>query len=185
MATAPIAGVKVEDEAVLRALDRLAGWSSKQFGRALWDIGTHLVKSTQERFHTETDPSGRPWEITARKKRFPSAKILTDTGKLRKSIRRRVSQGAGTVTVSSWLARAHILHYGSQNLRRRRRHKRLPPGATTEERRALRRQRAIDKNVHAAAKPIALPARPILGVTSDDNREILDIIRCRALRMWR
>ena len=70
---------------------------AKQFGRALWDIGDYMLGETRERFETETDPDGRPWKITWRKRRRPSAKILTNTGRLQRSFRRRVNQSAGTV----------------------------------------------------------------------------------------
>ena len=184
---ASAAGIKTDNADVLRALDRLRGWSGKQFGRALWDIGDQLLKSTEERFATETDPSGRPWKITRRKQRHSGAKILTNKGRLRRSFRRRVSQAAGTVAVTSHLAHAFILHHGAKNLRGRIRRRRLPKDATADERRARRRQRAIDKNVTAAraSKPVRLPDRPILGVTSADETALLDIIRRRALRLWR
>ena len=183
MAGPSIGGIKADSTDVLRALDKLRGWSSKQFGRSLWDIGDRLLASTKERFKTETDPSGRPWAPTARKKRY-GGKILEKTGRLRRSFRRRVSAAAGTVEVATNLRHGYILHHGAKDLGGKKR-LRVPRGATAAEKRAIRRQRAINKNIEKNRAPVRLPARPILGVASGDEAAILDIIRRRALRLWR
>ena len=180
----PIGGIKADSADVLRALDRLAmAGRASSSGGPCGTLGNYMLGETHERFETETDPEGRPWPITWRKRRRPSAKILTNTGRLKRSFRRRVNQSAGTVEVFSSLRYAYIQHYGAKNLRNR--HRRIPRGSTAEEKKQIRRQRAIDKNVVAARKPIVLQPRPILGVDSGDERALLDIIRRRALRLWR
>lgn len=179
----PVGGIRSDDRAVTEALSRLYGWSRKHGGRALWDVGDHLVRATRDRFREERAPDGTPWEVTVRKRHNPSARILYRTGRLERSFRRWVDQRAGSVEVRSNLRYAYIQHHGSKDLRQARR--RVPRGATAEERRRIVRQRAIDRNVRAKRGPVVLPARPILGVGADDGRELVDIIRRRALRLWR
>ena len=137
---------------------------------------------TRERFETETDPTGRPWLITARKKRY-GGKILTKTGRLKGSFRRRVNTTAGTVEIASGLRYAYIQHFGAKDLATG--IIRIPRGASAEQKKALKKRRAINKNIRAKRGPVVLPARPILGVSSGDEQAILGIIRRRALRLWR
>jgi phage virion morphogenesis protein len=79
--------IVVDDAEVKASLKRLAEKTS-DFGPAMKDIGEYLVRSTDERFDAQHDPSGAPWaplapSTLARKK---GSKILIETSRLRDSI---------------------------------------------------------------------------------------------------
>ena len=161
------------------------GGRARGSGALSSDVGDHLVKSTKQRFLAEIAPDGTPWAITRRKERKPSARILYRTGRLERSIKRWVNKEAGFVEVRSGLRYAYIQHYGSKDISRGL--IRVPRGASAAQKKAIKRRRAIDKNIKAkhGHVPVVLPARPILGVTSDDSRELLDIINGQATKLWR
>ena len=159
----PVGGIQVDNREVLEALARLGAWSVKGFEHALRDIGDHLVTSTKERFHTETAPDGTPWVVTARKRRNPSARILYQSGRLFRSIHRSVNRSAGTVDVRSDQRYAYQLHHGNPRGRPRKRRAGETPGR----------------------KVSPLPARPIFGIASGDEAELLAIVQRHALKAWR
>lgn len=78
-------------------------------------LGKYLLRSTQERFKTQTDPDGSPWEALkprtlARKKRNKD-KVLTLRGLLRSKLQYQVT-GPGKVEVGSNLIYAATHQYG-------------------------------------------------------------------------
>ena len=167
MADPATGGVRIRDEEVRRALARLSLFSAKQTRRALFDIGDDIVDSTRERFRREVDPLGRPWVVTRRKLRKPSSRILYRTGRLFKSIRRRVRGDA--LIVATWLRYGWVQHHGATDIGGRRRRRRRDDGGTSYKKR----------------KPVDLPARPILGLTPRDAERAVDSVRRRQLDLWR
>ncbi|MXZ79868.1 MAG: phage virion morphogenesis protein [Gammaproteobacteria bacterium] len=120
----------------------------------LAQIGEYLVGSTKERFRTERDPSGAPWaplsEATLRRKKKNRDRILTLEGYLGSQISWRASRDELLVGSSRKYAGTH--QFGA---------KKGQYGTTSR------------------GSPVPwgdIPARPFLGVSDDDEREILDLM---------
>ena len=124
-------------------LDRELRWklqalSRVRLGRALDDVGQHVVSSTTERFaETSMAPDGAPWQPSQRAL-ASGDRTLVLQGHLRDSITHDVD--GDSVSVGSNLAYAAIHQYGGEAGRR---------GAR-----------------------VSIPARPFLGLSSDDEAEI-------------
>lgn len=122
-------------------------------------IGTGLVGSTHMRFVTQTDPEGQAWAALnpgyAADKR--NSRILTESGRLRDSINSRSSNDE--VLVGTNVIYAGIHQFGGTIL----------PKATTHL--WFRIGGALIK----AAK-VTLPARPFLGISSDDEAMIAETV---------
>ncbi|GAB0057424.1 hypothetical protein SIID45300_01752 [Candidatus Magnetaquicoccaceae bacterium FCR-1] len=89
-------GVKLTVErqsfpALMTALNRLEA-RTKDLTPAFKSMGQHLLRTIDQRFDEQKSPHGQPWqdisEFTKEKKRgtFGQDKILTDTGRMRRSI---------------------------------------------------------------------------------------------------
>ncbi|HQQ70763.1 MAG TPA: phage virion morphogenesis protein [Alicycliphilus sp.] len=82
-------------------------------------LGEYLLTSTQDRFSSQTDPEGSPWEAlkprTIKRKKYNAAKILTERGFLRKNLRYQVLNKT-TVQVGSNLEYAATHQYGRGNI---------------------------------------------------------------------
>lgn len=150
-------GVKLEvefdDAEVRRALDRLRA-AGADLRPALEDIGEYLLRTTRERFVDQKDPDGAPWAplapaTVARKKRN-AGKILTRDGYLRGGLAYRADSDSVVVGSPSVYAGTH--QFGAER------------GAF---------------GVTSRGSPIPwgdVPARPFLGLSDADEREVVDII---------
>ena len=78
-------------------------------------LGEYLLASTQDRFASQTDPEGSPWEAlqprTIKRKKYNAARVLTERGFLRKNLRYQVLSKT-TVQVGSNLEYAATHQYG-------------------------------------------------------------------------
>ncbi|MBV6650721.1 MAG: phage virion morphogenesis protein [Hoeflea sp.] len=122
-------------------------------------IGTGLVGSTHMRFVTQTDPEGQAWAAlntgyTAGKR---NSRILTESGRLRDSINSR--PGNDEVLVGTNVIYAAIHQFGGTI---------LPKAATHL---WFRIGGALIK-----ASKVTLPARPFLGISSDDEAMIAETV---------
>lgn len=140
--------ITIED-AALQAWLRRSIQNLSHPADALAEIGEILVKSTQARFGTETDPSGRRWAdnspVTKARKTKPF--ILTEGGYLGDTIHHKM-EGATAVLVGSGMEYAAVHQFGQKK------------GASGTTRRGA---------------PIPwgdIPARPFLGVSDEDRRDI-------------
>ena len=131
---------------------------------ALMEIGEHLQGAVEERFRSETDPEGNPWEplsdFTKANKR--NDQILTESGGpgLRGSIHYRagndyLEQGTNKIYGAIHQLGGTIKAKGSGGLAIGR-----PSGA------------------FAIVKQVKIPARPYLGL-SDSDRQVIDEILAR------
>lgn len=116
---------------------------------ALAEIGEILVKSTQKRFGTETDPDGGRWApnspVTRARKTNPH--ILTEHGYLGDTIHAQM-EGATAVLVGSGMKYAAVQQFG-------------------------RKKGASGTTRKGAPIPWGdIPARPFLGVSAEDRRDI-------------
>lgn len=122
-------------------------------------IGTGLVGSTHMRFVTQTDPEGQAWAALntgyAAEKR--NSRILTESGRLRDSINSR--PGNDEVLVGTNVIYAAIHQFGGTI---------LPKAATHL---WFRIGGALIK-----ASKVTLPARPFLGISSDDEAMIAETV---------
>lgn len=151
-----MAGVKldftVDDAAVLRALDGVMA-RALNLQPAFEEIGASLLTSTQQRFEDEESPEGKPWvplaESTQRKK-------VTKKGARRGSANILRSPSALLYGSLTYLAKQTEVVIGANKdyaaIQQLGGTPGMPPG------------------------PAAIPARPYLGISEDDEREIGQIL---------
>jgi len=135
----------------------------------LQEIGEEMVEATKERFRTQRDPQGRPWQPLAPKtrkyKRKNQDQILTLDARLRNSIIYQVR--GNRVIWGSSLAYAAAHQLGVDRLVQVREHlRRIGRG---------RRRRQVTVRPHV--RRMFLPARPFLGVSQKDLRTIERLVR--------
>ena len=147
----------------------------------LRQIGEELVASTDERFGSMQAPDGAPWKPlhprTIRQKRNKQ-KILTERGLLRGSIHHELNgdtlevgtdrkygaihQFGGVVKIP---ARTQTVKVGTKGKNKGRFMKAKSKAA-----------HAIERTFTIPAHDVTIPARPFLGLSSDDKEEIVEIV---------
>jgi len=144
-------------------------------------LGEYLQRSTEQRFKTQTAPDGTPWaplnERYAKRKKQNKDKILTLRGYLRRYIHYQV-QDDQTVEVGSNQKYAAIHQHGgsiAQAPQSRKMRFRKEGGRVSFAGR--RHKNAQERWVTRGAYQVEIPARPYLGISSDDATEIREIIR--------
>jgi len=166
-------------------LERLQAFMAEQAARdtrgLMPPLGEYLLKSTQRRFKTQTAPDGTPWAPLqpryARRKKYNRDKVLTLRGYLRSYIHYQVPD-AHTVEVGSNQKYAAIHQFGGE--------------IDKPERQATVRYRSVAGRVLFANKThtrgvtakavtvpvhfVKIPARPFLGISAADDKEIREII---------
>lgn len=144
-------------------------------------LGERLQEWTQNRFTTQTAPDGTAWAplkaATIRQKKYNSEKILTLSGRLRSSIRWQETS-RGSVAVGTNVEYAAIHQFGGEIQQ--------PARQATVRYRSVagrvlfagrKHKRATERQVMIPAHTVKMPARPYLGISAQDDREILEIIR--------
>ncbi len=139
---------------VMAALNRLAD-AAHDATPLMRDLGEYLLRTTRDRFASETAPDGTPWaplsEVTRGRKRRNVGKILTESGTL---------GGSGLV----YQARRDRVEVGSPLIY-----------AGTHQLGAERG--AFGSMSNGAPIPWGdIPARPFLGLSGDDTREIVALV---------
>lgn len=123
-------------------------------------IAEGIRTSTVERFRTEKGPDGKRWKTSIRV-RVEGGKTLTDTAKLKTSIRSTVSTAGFSVGTND--IRAATLQFGDERIIKPRRGP------------VLRFQ--IDgKWVSVRRAHVKIAGRPFLGISEEDDGEIRDIL---------
>ena len=145
--------VEFDDAEVRRALDRLIA-AGGDLRPVMEDIGEHLLNTTRERFSTQTDPDGAAWaplsETTKRRKKRNVGKVLTEEGTLRGQIVYRAD--SDSVVVGSPTIYAGTHQFGAK-------------------------QGAFGSTSKGSPIPWGdIPARPIFGLSDDDEREVAALI---------
>jgi len=139
--------IAIETRAATAALNRIVNALANP-DTILFPIGELLVESTKRRFETSTAPDGTRWDG------YEHRKPLVDTGALAESITSRVANGTlyvGTDRFSDEWASGALVH-----------------------------QLGVDKtgiNRNGKNYHVAIPARPFLGLSSDDEQGIQAIVR--------
>lgn len=119
-------------------------------------IAEGIRTSTMERFRLEKDPEGKKWKPSIRV-REEGGKTLTETAKLKTSIRSTVSAGGWAVGTNDIRAATH--QFGDERTIRARKGPVL--------RFKVNGVWVSTKQVH-----IRIPARPFLGISEDDDKMI-------------
>lgn len=138
---------------LLKRLQMLSGLDMKGINNSLAE---GLRTSTLERFRTEKDPEGKKWKTSIRAKE-EGGRTLTKTAKLKTSI--HSTSSASGVAIGTNDIRAATLQFGADRIIKPRRGPVL-------------RFKANGKWVSAKQVHIKIPARPFLGISEDDDREI-------------
>ena len=129
---------------------RLENLARMDLGALLPRIGEYVQRTTQERFRTQTDPQGKPWQAlaasTLARKEKNRDKILTERGDLRSRINWRVLPDGKAVAIGTPMIYGATHQFGALKAPRGR----GPWGA--------------------------IPARPYLGLSSADERHILALV---------
>jgi len=172
--------IEVNDEQIATALDRVADAGLNP--QPLFDdIGASMVVSTQQRFLTETDPSGRKWQRHAKstvRRRGAGAPILRDRNLLFRSLTHNATGGYvewGTNRVDGGIHQfgGTIQQYArSQKASFAKNRK----GKWRFAKHSDRRKSKVTKHITIAAHAVTIPARPYLGVDAEDRKLILDMI---------
>jgi phage virion morphogenesis protein len=144
-------------------------------------LGEYLQGSTQKRFKTQTAPDGTQWaplqKRYARRKRYNKDKVLTLRGYLRSYIHYQVT-GGDSVEVGSNQKYAAIHQFGGEID--------MPERQATVRYRSVagkvlfagkKHKRATERAVTVPVHFVKIPARPFLGLSAEDDREISRIIR--------
>ncbi len=144
-------------------------------------LGEYLQGSTQKRFKTQTATDGTPWaplqKRYARRKRYNKDKVLTLRGYLRSYIHYQVT-GGDSVEVGSNQKYAAIHQFGGEID--------MPERQATARYRSVagkvlfagkKHKRATERAVTVPVHFVKIPARPFLGLSAEDDREISRIIR--------
>lgn len=155
-------------KAVQKQLDRL----SQKVGTiepALKGIGETLMISTDNRFDKETDPDGKKWVAVkpSTRKRKKHSKILTEQGHLRGDVHYQVDSNQLLLGVA--LAYGAIHQLGGEIKQ---------DGVTLHLKGTGRNTRFAKKGKGDRTKQvnrtIKMPARPFLGISKQDEADILD-----------
>ena len=171
----------VDDRAVL---DMLARQALPPGSDVMNRLGEYLQSSTEARFKTQTAPDGRKWEDFAplkesykRRKKYAKDKILTLRGYLRSGIHHQVT-GAAEVEVGSNTKYAAIHQLGGtidQAAQSRKGRYRSVAGRVLFAG-AKHKRGVTERWVSREAYQVNIPARPFLGISAGDDREIREII---------
>jgi phage virion morphogenesis protein len=154
---------EIRDQVTSEVLDQIVR-NMGSLRPALMEIGEHLQGSVEERFRTETDPEGQPWEplspLTLANKR--NDKILTESGGpgLRGSIHYQVGSNSLEQGTNKIYGAIHQL------------------GGTIRAKRAPALAIGRPGGAFALVKQVTIPARPYLGL-SEDDRQAIDAILTR------
>ena len=123
------------------------------------EVGEHIVESTKDRFKDEKGPDGKKWEPSHRAK-TTGGKTLTDNATLKNSLTYKATSSKVDAGTNMIYAAVH------------------QDGKTIKTKRAKYLKFKIGKR-WAQKKKVKIPARPFLGISSDDRKEIKRIIRDR------
>lgn len=161
--------ITIDDTALRGALRNLAGLGD-DLARPLREIGDYLVAETTFRFEAETAPSGLPWKKSGRA-RAQGGQTLSDSGRLKQSITRRV---AGKELLVGTNVRYAAIHQFGGTIR-----------AKTSKGLRFRMPwlKGDGDSGWRRVQSVTLPARPFLGVSAGDRDEIALIVQRHIARL--
>ena len=142
-------------------------------------IGSRLRDTTRERFKTQTSPDGNSWQALQpryqRRKKKNKDKVLTLNGFLRHSSITWQFDGQDAVKVGSNRKYAAIHQFGG-TIQKKARQSSVHFGVGKAKHLFVKKsQAARSKQVTIGAHEVTIPARPFLGLSAHDRREITEI----------
>ena len=153
--------ITLDDAEVLKAINRLHA-AARDLTPLMQEIGEHLLSTTRERFVSQTAPDGAPWtplsEDYKQTKARNAHKILTLFGILRGQLNYRASKDRVEVGSPTIYAGTHQFGAGVGVFGTTSRGTPIPWGN--------------------------IPARPFLGVSDDDEREIGALVSDHLASQW-
>ena len=152
--------VKVDGDVqrLMQRLGRIAGMDKAGINNA---IAEGLRTSTIERFQAEKSPEGKKWKQSIRA-REEGGKTLTKSTALRSSIRSDSSADGLAIGTNDIRAATH--QFGDTRIIKAKRKKAL-------------RFRVNGRWVSKKEVKVTIPARPFLGVSEEDEKEIKELLR--------
>lgn len=168
--------VSVEMAEVRAMLDRLGKEGTDDL---MPRLGEYLLKSTQSRFDSQTAPDGTPWKALspayARQKKYNKERVLTLRGYLRRSIRYQVS-GPAEVEVGTNILYGAIHQLGGMiEVKARQATVRYRSVAGRVLFASKKHKRATERQVTVPAHQVTIEARPFLGISAEDDKQIHEI----------
>ncbi|MDG4475430.1 phage virion morphogenesis protein [Thiovibrio frasassiensis] len=161
---------KIDDSQIVRALDRRHAKAGR-LAPAFKNIGEVVLRSTQDRFGSQTDPDGRPWQklkastIASKSLRGHSGKILIGRRYLVDSIRYQASDAGVRIGTNRIYGAIH--QFGGKT---------KPHVIKPKNKKALawpggrHPARAVN---HPGSD---IPARPFLGLSRQDRDRVLEVV---------
>ena len=178
--------VTVDDHQLREAMTELLA-RGRDLGPAFKSIGEMMLRSTDQRFRDQVDPTGAPWlPISAawkdeKQRRRHLQKILQMRGRLRGSIAYKASNDR--VAVGSNVVYAAIHQLGGE-IQQPERTQVLAfggtarkPGKFISRAKAAKSKKAIAvRFANIPARTITMPARPYLGLSTQDRERMAKIL---------
>lgn len=154
------ASIIVDDARIRAKLLNLIAFGKDQ-SEAMRDIATLGENSTVNRFtNTQIGPDGKPWKRSIRAQ-ITGAKTLTVDAHLRDSISRSSGRDYAEWGANRIYAAIHQF------------------GGTIKPKRASALRFRLANGAFVSTKSVTIPARPFLGISPDDESDILNILRAR------
>ena len=139
-----------------------AALDAEDRGRLLQSVGVEMETQTRVRFDTQRSPEGDTWKALAQRTAeyyigagMGHRSILVGTGMLRDSVTSEVESGAWSALVGATMEYAATHQFG----------------ATIRPKTA----KALAVPGYGMLRKVTIPARPYLGVSQDDAREIASL----------
>lgn len=151
--------IEVTDASLLAALRRLAGAMADP-SPIMTDIAALGESSTRLRFRTQTGPDGKPWQPSLRAQ-ITGGRTLTQDGHLAASISARSGRDWAEWGANRIYAAIHQF------------------GGTIRARNAKALRFALAGGGFATVQSVKIPARPFLGLSTDDVADIVHLIETR------
>ena len=167
--------VTLDDAEARSAIARVAEFGDGP-AAAMWDaIGAAMVSSTQMRFRDQHDPEGAAWKPSERALRTGTATLIEHGYLLASQTYNVLDDG---VEWGSPLAYAAIHQVGGDIPREAHEQstfRKIQRDGSLGARFAKKKDANFEQRSHVGAYNIHIPARPYLGVDSDDENTIEDI----------
>lgn len=151
--------IEVTDASLLAALRRLAG-AMADTSPIMADIAALGESTTRLRFRTQTGPDGKPWKPSLRAQ-ITGGRTLTQDGHLAASISSRSGRDWAEWGANRIYAAIHQF------------------GGVIRARNAKALRFALAGGGFATVQSVKIPARPFLGLSTDDVADIVHIIETR------
>lgn len=146
--------ISFDDLQIRSAADGLIALDRKLDEELLTPIGAHLEATTMERFETNLAPDGTPWLPSLRAK-LTGTRTLVEEGNLRSHIYHVVSANAVEVGSPDVYSAVHQF------------------GATISAKTSGGLSFRLADGAHRVVQSVEIPARPFLGLSTDDTGMIV------------